>query len=228
MSKVLVVVGHPDLSQSKANRALVDAVRELAHVTVHDLSPPTLTSSVVLYQNTGCWLYQNTGCWKTITSWSASSACSASTSNAATSCSGGDAPPLGLKERDPQRSWNFRARPPRPRGPALRPSRRRGLPHRDAGPTCRTGSRRSPRGRGPSRPAGRARGPRCPSVGVQGRGLEGGDDAQPHLLAGQHTPVTAGIRRGSTTRFSPPRPRPRMVFTAPTGRPFGEGVKSAA
>ncbi|WP_326732530.1 NAD(P)H-dependent oxidoreductase [Streptomyces phaeochromogenes] len=37
MSNVLLVVGHPDLSQSKANAALVDAVRELAHVTVHDL-----------------------------------------------------------------------------------------------------------------------------------------------------------------------------------------------
>jgi glutathione-regulated potassium-efflux system ancillary protein KefG len=37
MSKVLVAVGHPDLSQSKANAALVDAVRDLAHVTVHDL-----------------------------------------------------------------------------------------------------------------------------------------------------------------------------------------------
>ncbi|GAA2620929.1 NAD(P)H-dependent oxidoreductase [Streptomyces tubercidicus] len=37
MSKVLVVVGHPDLSQSKHNAALVDAVRDLAHVTVHDL-----------------------------------------------------------------------------------------------------------------------------------------------------------------------------------------------
>ncbi|MEU2424411.1 NAD(P)H-dependent oxidoreductase [Streptomyces sp. NPDC007851] len=37
MSKVLLVVGHPDLSRSKANKALVDAVRELAHVTVHDL-----------------------------------------------------------------------------------------------------------------------------------------------------------------------------------------------
>lgn len=37
MSKVLLVVGHPDLSRSKANAALVDAVRELAHVTVHDL-----------------------------------------------------------------------------------------------------------------------------------------------------------------------------------------------
>lgn len=37
MSKVLLVVGHPDLSQSKANKALVDAVRDLAHVTVHDL-----------------------------------------------------------------------------------------------------------------------------------------------------------------------------------------------
>jgi glutathione-regulated potassium-efflux system ancillary protein KefG len=37
MSNVLLVVGHPDLSQSKANKALVDAVRDLAHVTVHDL-----------------------------------------------------------------------------------------------------------------------------------------------------------------------------------------------
>jgi glutathione-regulated potassium-efflux system ancillary protein KefG len=37
MSKVLLVVGHPDLSQSKANAALVDAVRDLGHVTVHDL-----------------------------------------------------------------------------------------------------------------------------------------------------------------------------------------------
>jgi glutathione-regulated potassium-efflux system ancillary protein KefG len=37
MSKVLLVIGHPDLSQSKANAALVDAVRDLAHVTVHDL-----------------------------------------------------------------------------------------------------------------------------------------------------------------------------------------------
>lgn len=37
MSKVLLVVGHPDLSQSKANAALVDAVRDLPHVTVHDL-----------------------------------------------------------------------------------------------------------------------------------------------------------------------------------------------
>jgi glutathione-regulated potassium-efflux system ancillary protein KefG len=37
MSKVLLVVGHPDLSQSKANAALVDAVRDLTHVTVHDL-----------------------------------------------------------------------------------------------------------------------------------------------------------------------------------------------
>jgi glutathione-regulated potassium-efflux system ancillary protein KefG len=37
MSKVLLVVGHPDLSGSKANAALVDAVRDLAHVTVHDL-----------------------------------------------------------------------------------------------------------------------------------------------------------------------------------------------
>ncbi|MEE1751150.1 NAD(P)H-dependent oxidoreductase [Streptomyces sp. SP18CS02] len=30
-------IGHPDLSRSKANAALVDAVRELTHVTVHDL-----------------------------------------------------------------------------------------------------------------------------------------------------------------------------------------------
>ncbi|RHW23743.1 flavodoxin family protein [Nocardioides immobilis] len=37
MSKVLLVVGHPDLSQSTANSALVDAVRDLANVTVHDL-----------------------------------------------------------------------------------------------------------------------------------------------------------------------------------------------
>jgi glutathione-regulated potassium-efflux system ancillary protein KefG len=37
MSKVLLIVGHPDLSQSKANAALVDAVRHLGHVTVHDL-----------------------------------------------------------------------------------------------------------------------------------------------------------------------------------------------
>ena len=37
MSKVLLVVAHPDLSQSKANAALVDAVRDLPHVTVHDL-----------------------------------------------------------------------------------------------------------------------------------------------------------------------------------------------
>ncbi|MET7458128.1 NAD(P)H-dependent oxidoreductase [Streptomyces sp. NPDC005574] len=37
MSKVLVVVGHPDLSRSRANAALVDAVRDLPHVTVHDL-----------------------------------------------------------------------------------------------------------------------------------------------------------------------------------------------
>jgi glutathione-regulated potassium-efflux system ancillary protein KefG len=37
MSKVLLVVGHPDLSQSTANAALVEAVRDLPHVTVHDL-----------------------------------------------------------------------------------------------------------------------------------------------------------------------------------------------
>lgn len=37
MSKVLLVVGHPDLSRSKANAALVNAVHDLAHVTVHDL-----------------------------------------------------------------------------------------------------------------------------------------------------------------------------------------------
>src|ERR1044072_9357539 len=37
MSNVLLRVGPPDLSQSRANAALVDAVRDLAHVTVHDL-----------------------------------------------------------------------------------------------------------------------------------------------------------------------------------------------
>lgn len=37
MSKVLLIVGHPDLSQSRANAALVNAVRDLQHVTVHDL-----------------------------------------------------------------------------------------------------------------------------------------------------------------------------------------------
>ncbi|MBT2551758.1 NAD(P)H-dependent oxidoreductase [Arthrobacter sp. ISL-5] len=37
MSKVLILVGHPDLAQSKHNTALLDAVRDLAHVTVHDL-----------------------------------------------------------------------------------------------------------------------------------------------------------------------------------------------
>jgi len=37
MSKVLLVLGHPDLFQSTANAALVDAVRDLPHVTVHDL-----------------------------------------------------------------------------------------------------------------------------------------------------------------------------------------------
>lgn len=37
MSKVLLVLGHPDLSQSRANAALVDAVRDLPNVTVHDL-----------------------------------------------------------------------------------------------------------------------------------------------------------------------------------------------
>jgi glutathione-regulated potassium-efflux system ancillary protein KefG len=37
MSKVLLVAAHPDLSQSKSNAALVEAVRDLPHVTVHDL-----------------------------------------------------------------------------------------------------------------------------------------------------------------------------------------------
>lgn len=37
MSKVLILVGHPDLSTSKANAALVNAVKDLPHVTVHDL-----------------------------------------------------------------------------------------------------------------------------------------------------------------------------------------------
>jgi glutathione-regulated potassium-efflux system ancillary protein KefG len=37
MSKVLLVVGHPGLSQSRANATLVGAVRDLTHVTVHDL-----------------------------------------------------------------------------------------------------------------------------------------------------------------------------------------------
>jgi glutathione-regulated potassium-efflux system ancillary protein KefG len=37
MSKVLLVLGHPDLSQSTANAALVNAVRDLPHVTMHDL-----------------------------------------------------------------------------------------------------------------------------------------------------------------------------------------------
>jgi glutathione-regulated potassium-efflux system ancillary protein KefG len=37
MSKVLLIVAHPHLAQSTHNAALVDAVRDLAHVTVHDL-----------------------------------------------------------------------------------------------------------------------------------------------------------------------------------------------
>lgn len=37
MPKVLVVVAHPDLSRSRANAALADAVSGLANVTVHDL-----------------------------------------------------------------------------------------------------------------------------------------------------------------------------------------------
>ncbi|WP_328502721.1 NAD(P)H-dependent oxidoreductase [Streptomyces sp. NBC_00457] len=37
MPKVLVLVAHPDLSQSRHNAALVDAVRDLPNVTVHDL-----------------------------------------------------------------------------------------------------------------------------------------------------------------------------------------------
>lgn len=38
MSKVLLLVGHPDLSASRHNGALVDAVRDLEHVTVRNLS----------------------------------------------------------------------------------------------------------------------------------------------------------------------------------------------
>ncbi|KQV93500.1 MULTISPECIES: NAD(P)H-dependent oxidoreductase [unclassified Streptomyces] len=38
MSKVLLLVGHPNLSASRHNGALVDAVRDLQHVTVRDLS----------------------------------------------------------------------------------------------------------------------------------------------------------------------------------------------
>ncbi|MER5436872.1 NAD(P)H-dependent oxidoreductase [Streptomyces sp. NPDC002588] len=37
MSKVLILVGHPDLSRSRCNSALLDAVKDLDHVTVHDL-----------------------------------------------------------------------------------------------------------------------------------------------------------------------------------------------
>lgn len=37
MPRVLLIVAHPDLSQSKANAALIEAVRDLPHVTVHDL-----------------------------------------------------------------------------------------------------------------------------------------------------------------------------------------------
>ncbi|MER6952527.1 NAD(P)H-dependent oxidoreductase [Streptomyces sp. NPDC000618] len=37
MSKVLVLVGHPNLAESKYNAALVEAVKDLDHVTVHDL-----------------------------------------------------------------------------------------------------------------------------------------------------------------------------------------------
>jgi len=37
MPKVLLVVAHPDLAESTANAALVEAVRDLPHVTVHDL-----------------------------------------------------------------------------------------------------------------------------------------------------------------------------------------------
>ncbi|WP_369029646.1 NAD(P)H-dependent oxidoreductase [Streptomyces adonidis] len=37
MSKVLILVGHPDLSRSKYNAALLDGVKDLGHVTVHDL-----------------------------------------------------------------------------------------------------------------------------------------------------------------------------------------------
>lgn len=38
MSKVLLLVGHPDLAHSRHHAALVDSVKDLTHVTVHDLS----------------------------------------------------------------------------------------------------------------------------------------------------------------------------------------------
>ncbi|WP_009478475.1 NAD(P)H-dependent oxidoreductase [Rhodococcus sp. JVH1] len=37
MSKVLVIVGHPNLATSRHNAALVAAIGDLDHVTVHDL-----------------------------------------------------------------------------------------------------------------------------------------------------------------------------------------------
>lgn len=36
-SRILVVLAHPDLSASRVNRAMVEAVRDLPGVTVHDL-----------------------------------------------------------------------------------------------------------------------------------------------------------------------------------------------
>lgn len=35
--RVLVILAHPQLEKSKANRAMIEAVRDLPHVTVHDL-----------------------------------------------------------------------------------------------------------------------------------------------------------------------------------------------
>jgi glutathione-regulated potassium-efflux system ancillary protein KefG len=35
--QVLIVLAHPQLEQSKANRVMIDSVRDLSHVTVHDL-----------------------------------------------------------------------------------------------------------------------------------------------------------------------------------------------
>ena len=36
-SRILVVLAHPNLAQSRVNRAMVDAVRDLPGVTIHDL-----------------------------------------------------------------------------------------------------------------------------------------------------------------------------------------------
>ncbi|MFG2358407.1 hypothetical protein [Streptomyces sp. NPDC048521] len=55
MSQVLLVLGHPDLAQSKANKALVDAVRGLAHVTVHDLYAAYPTSRSTPPPSRHCW-----------------------------------------------------------------------------------------------------------------------------------------------------------------------------